>query len=226
MHTILIVEDERDISSLIANRLDANLYTIDSAYDGREAQSKIVSQKYDLITLDVMLPHINGWELATLIRNYSKETLIIMVTALDTHEFKERGYSLGIDDYIAKPFSPKELALKIQALLARRYELQNSSIINKSVLSYNKGVREFRIQANQIVLTPSEHTILETLFESSKRLFSREELAQIIYDNGYGDIDIRGIDSHIAHIRKKLSIYSDKEIIQTIRGAGYKLHED
>ena len=123
---ILIVEDEEKIINFIKNRLDKSVYNIDIALDGKEALSKIVSNSYDLITLDVMLPFIDGFDLCKKIRQKSKQTLVIMISALDTIEFKEKGYHLGIDDYIAKPFSAKELALKIQSLLKRKEEIHTT----------------------------------------------------------------------------------------------------
>ena len=116
---ILIVEDEHSIVSLINNRLSSDAYNVDIAYDGKEAISKIVSNRYDLITLDIMLPYVDGFEICKKIREQSKQTIVIMISALDTMEFKSKGYDCGVDDYISKPFSAKELAIKIKSIFRK-----------------------------------------------------------------------------------------------------------
>ena len=116
---ILIVEDEEDIVHFIKNRLSPDLYDVDIALNGEKALSKIHRNNYDLITLDIMLPYVDGFQLCKQIRKKSKYTLVLMISALNTDDFKEKGYALGIDDYISKPFSAKELAIKIKFLLKR-----------------------------------------------------------------------------------------------------------
>jgi len=223
---ILIVEDEETIVHFIQNRLDKSVYNIDIALDGKEAISKIVSNSYDLITLDIMLPFSDGFEICKRIRQKSKKTLIIMISALDTMEFKEKGYAVGIDDYIAKPFSAKELSLKIHSLLKRREEintLKSSKIAN---IILNEEIQEIIINGFKIDFTPSEYLILSTLILNKNRVYSRCDLAQFIYDNYFGDIDEQGINSHIYHIREKIKPFYKKEIIKTVRGSGYKIYED
>ncbi len=223
---ILIVEDEERIVKLIKNRLDTKIYEVDVAYDGKEAISKIASKSYDLITLDIMLPQIDGFEVCKAIRNRSKKSLIIMVSALDTIEFKTKGYSCGVDDYIAKPFSPKELAIKIQSTLKRKEEL--CSLEEKQVqnIILNEKSKELVINGFKIDFTPSEYLILSTLICNKNRVFSRVDLAQIIFDNYFGEIDEKGINSHIYNIREKVKTVYDKDIIKTVRGMGYKIYED
>ncbi|MDD2357556.1 MAG: response regulator transcription factor [Thiovulaceae bacterium] len=223
---ILIVEDEEQIAEFISNRLDANLYNVDIAYEGRDALCKIHENTYDLITLDIMIPHINGFEIIEALRKKSKQTLVIMISALDTEEFKEKGYELGVDDYIAKPFSAKELSVKIKSLLKRREELNsaNSKYISNIIL--NEESCELIINGFKMSFTPSEYFLLSVLVNNKKRVYSRNELAQLIYDNNFGEIDERSIDSHIYHIRKKAKIFETKEIIKTVRGIGYQINED
>ncbi len=202
------------------------MYDVDIAYDGREASSKIASKSYDLITLDIMLPYTDGFEICKILRKKTKKCLIIMVSALDTIEFKTKGYECGIDDYISKPFSPKELALKIQYLLKRKEELcfLKEQHIKDVILDENS--KEIVVNGFRIDFTPSEYLILKTLINNKNRVYSRADLAQIIYDNYFGEIDEQGINSHIYHIREKIKDYYDKDIIKTIRGHGYKIYED
>jgi len=223
---ILIVEDEEQIVQLIKNRLDSTLYHVDIALDGKEALLKINANNYDLITLDIMLPHVDGFEIAKMIRKKSYHTLIVMVSALDTDEFKIKGYDYGVDDYMSKPFSAKELSVKIKSLLKRREELSSLKSKYLSNIILNEEAKEVFVDGFKIRLTPSEYLILTTLINNKNRVYSRAELAQIIYNNNLGEIDNRGIDSHIYHIRKKAEIFNSKEIIKTVRGMGYKIYED
>jgi len=223
---ILIVEDEEQIVQLIKNRLDSTLYHVDIALDGKEALLKINENNYDLITLDIMLPHVDGFEIAKKIRKTSYQTLIVMVSALDTDEFKIKGYEFGVDDYMAKPFSAKELSVKIKSLLKRREELSSTKSKHLSSIILNEESKEVSVNGFKIRFTPSEYLILTTLINNKNRVYSRAELAQIIYNNNLGEIDNRGIDSHIYHIRKKAKTFESKEIIKTVRGMGYRINED
>lgn len=223
---ILIVEDEETIVSLIKNRLNSDIYNVDIAYDGKEAISKILANSYDLITLDIMLPFLDGFEVCKKIRNKSQKTLIVMISALGTMEFKQKGYDFGIDDYIAKPFSAKELAIKIHSLLKRREEISSLKVKSISNIILNEDSKDIIINGYNIELTASEYLILSTLIINKNRVYSRQELAQLIYDNYFGTIDEQGINSHIYHIREKIKQFYDKDIIKTVRGMGYKIYEN
>ena len=223
---ILIVEDEESIVGFIHNRLDSSMYDVDIAYDGREAMAKVASGTYDLVTLDIMLPHVDGFEICTLLRQISKQTLIVMVSALDTLEFKTKGYACGVDDYIAKPFSAKELAIKITALLRRQAEQNSESARQLSHIILNEESKEIVVNGHALEWTPSEYLILSTMIVHQNRVYSRQELAELIYDHYLGEIDEQGINSHIYHIREKVKHVYEKDIIKTVRGAGYKIYED
>ena len=223
---ILIVEDEETIVSFIENRLKSDIYNIDIAYDGKEALNKIAKNSYDLITLDIMVPYVDGFEICQRIRKNSKQTLIIMISALDSIEFKTKGYDYGIDDYIAKPFSAKELAIKIQSLLKRKEEISSLNAQSIVDILLNEEAKEILISGFNINFTPSEYLILATLINNKNRVYSRADLAQIIYDNYFGAIDEQGINSHIYHIREKVKQFYDKDIIKTVRGIGYKIYEN
>lgn len=223
---ILIVEDEELIVNFINNRLDEDLYNVDIALDGQSALMKIKNNTYDLVTLDIMLPFIDGFSLCNSIREKSKKTLIVMISALDTGDSKAKGYDYGIDDYIAKPFSAKELCLKIKSLLKRREELTSSKIESSSILVLNDESKEITVNSNPVDFTPSEYLILSVFITNKNRAYSRQELAQLIYDNYLGEIDDRGIDSHICNIRRKIAKHEEKNLIKTVRGIGYKIDEN
>jgi DNA-binding response OmpR family regulator len=225
LYKILIVEDEPDIVRLIKNRLESEKYDVTIALDGKEALDYIVSNHYDLVTLDIMLPHVDGLTLCENLRKRHKDSLILIISALDTVEQKEKAYRLGADDYISKPFSPKLVALKIESLLKRRVELLNAPLPFYANIQHDTQLKQFYIQGHPLLLTLSEYTIFKILFETPKKVFSKEELSQILYNEDIGNIDKEGIGTHIYQLRKKIALLSEDNIIKTIRNVGYTLHE-
>lgn len=225
MYKILIVEDEPEIARLMRDRLDGTHFSVTIAPDGGKALESFEGARYDLVTLDVMLPGIDGMTLCKSFRARDKETLILMVTALGTEEDIETGYACGADDYICKPFSPKMLAVKIHALLKRRSQLRASPVSRFGLLEHDVRRRCLIIGSETLQLTPSEYTIMATLLEAPKNVFSREDLAQVLYDNDLGDTDRRGIDTHVYNLRKKIAALTDADVIKTVRHFGYTLHE-
>jgi len=224
-YKILIVEDEPEIVNLIRNRLDDELYDVSVAYNGSDALALIQSEHFDLLSLDIMLPSVDGLTLCDEVRKRHKDSLIIIVSALDLDEKREKAYELGADDYIAKPFSPKILALKIASLLKRRVELSSVEEVSSGVIEHHKDLKRFYVNNAPLTLTLSEYTILKVLFESPKKVFSKEELSQILYNKDIGNMDKEGIGTHIYRVRKKIALLSDNDVIKTIRSLGYTLNE-
>ncbi len=222
---LLIIEDEKAISDLIIQRFESSLYDVDVASDGREALTLLCTNKYDLATVDIMLPHVDGLTLCKKFREHSPQTFIIILSALDEEETKLKGYTFGADDYISKPFSPKELLAKVESHFRRHDTLtsQQSKITQNLLLDDNK--KEIKINGFHLPLTPSEYLLFFTLLNNPKRLFSREELSYLIYENNLGEIDSRGIDSHISHIRKKIKNIDSLEYIKTVHRQGYIINE-
>jgi len=224
-YNILIVEDEPDIVRLIENRLDKTKFNVTIAMDGKEALEHIKTSHYDLLTLDIMLPHVNGFILCENVRQRHKDSLILIISALDTIEQKEKAYLLGADDYMAKPFSPKLVALKIESLLKRRVEILNAPLPFYANIQHDVNLKKFYVQGHPLMFTVSEYTIFKILFETPKKVFSKEELSQILYNDDIGNIDKEGIGTHIYQIRKKIAIQTKGDIIKTIRNVGYTLYE-
>jgi len=222
---ILIVEDEPDIVRLIQNRLDTQKFNVTIAMDGKEALNYIKANHYDLLTLDIMLPHVDGLTLCENVRQRHKDSLILIISALDTLEQKEKAYLLGSDDYIPKPFSPKLVAVKIESLLKRRVEILNAPLPFYANIQHDEALKQFYIQGHPLMFTVSEYTVFKILFETPKKVFSKEELSQILYNEDIGNIDKEGIGSHIYQIRKKIAVQSKDEIIKTVRNVGYTLYE-
>lgn len=223
---ILIVEDEPAIVTLISNRLDKDRYEVSIAMDGEEALHLIKTKDFDLVSLDIMLPKVDGLTLCSEVRKKNKKTLIMIISALDLDDRKERAYSLGADDYIAKPFSPKLLSLKIDSLLKRRFELTNTQLEYKKIIQHDSIKQIFYINRQQLSFTPSEYMIFETLFNNANQIFSKDDLAQILYNNDIGNIDRDGIRTHIYILRKKIMQLTEEDIIKTIRGIGFKFNEN
>jgi len=224
-YKILIVEDEPDIVRLIQNRLESEKFDVTIALDGKEALDYIRSNHYDVVTLDIMLPHVDGLTLCENIRKRHKDSLILIISALDTVEQKEKAYLLGADDYIPKPFSPKLVALKIESLLKRRVEILNAPLPFYANIQHNEQLKQFYLLGHPLLLTLSEYTIFKILFETPKKVFSKEELSQILYNENIGNIDKEGIGTHIYQLRKKIALISEDNMIKTIRNVGYTLYE-
>jgi len=224
-YNILIVEDEPDIVRLIENRLDTQKFNVTIAMDGKEALNYIKANHYDLLTLDIMLPHVDGLTLCENVRQRHKDSLILIISALDTLEQKEKAYLLGSDDYIPKPFSPKLVAVKIESLLKRRVEILNAPLPFYANIQHDEALKQFYIQGHPLMFTVSEYTVFKILFETPKKVFSKEELSQILYNEDIGNIDKEGIGSHIYQIRKKIAVQSKDDIIKTVRNVGYTLYE-
>jgi len=224
-YKILIVEDEPNIVKLIQNRLDKEIVDVTIAMDGAEALRLIETNHYDLVTLDIMLPHVDGLTLCDNVRKRYKDSLILIISALDTIERKEKAYDLGADDYMDKPFSPKLVALKIESLLKRRGEIVNAQLPFFQNIQHDEDLKLFFIDGQSLGLTVSEYMIFKILFNTPKKVFSKEELSQILYNEDIGNIDKEGIGTHIYQVRKKIALLSDDNVIKTIRSVGYTLYE-
>jgi len=225
LYKILIVEDEPDIVRLIQNRLENEKFDVTIAMDGQEALDYIKLNHYDLVTLDIMLPCVDGFTLCENVRKRHKDSLILIISALDTVEQKEKAYLLGADDYIPKPFSPKLVALKIESLLKRRMEILNAPLPFYANIQHDTQLKQFYILGHPLLLTLSEYTIFKILFETPRKVFSKEELSQILYNDDIGNIDKEGIGTHVYQLRKKIALINEDNMIKTIRNVGYTLYE-
>lgn len=220
---ILIVDDEAKILEIIDAYLVASQYTVFKASNGLMALEKFDSHNPDLIVLDLMLPDIDGLTVAKKVRETS-DVPIIMLTAKSEEEDILKGLKLGADDYMVKPFSPKELVARIETVLRR---VPNLKEINK--LSRNNGElliqmdsRQVFLKNQEIALTTSEFDILQTLAESPNRAFSRSDLIEIIKGFDFDGLD-RSIDSHVKNLRHKIETNpKEPNYILTVHGTGYR----
>ena len=219
---ILIVEDDRNIAVLLSKYLQRDGFATTIALDGNEALQRMAAQSPSLVILDLMLPKIDGWEVCSRIRD-SSEVPIMMLTALAQEADRIRGFSLGVDDYVVKPFSPREVVERVKAILrrsaARQAPEQLTLICGPIALQPDKY--EVRIANQPVSLTASEFSLLFALMKAPGRVFTREELLSRLYLRGpvVGD---RVIDVHIGHLRQKIEPNPSRpEYILTKRGIGY-----
>lgn len=224
-NTILVVDDEVKIVEIVQSYLEREEYKVYTAFNGSEAISMYNSVNPALIILDIMLPDLNGTEVCEYLRKTTKVP-IIMLTAKTSEEDIVEGLNIGADDYITKPFSPRQLIARVKALLRRVDEessiTNNEFTVKKGDLDIDLINYEVRKAGNLITLTPSEYSILITLLKNPTKIFSRNELISIALEDKYDSFD-RAIDTHIKNLRHKIeSDPKNPEYIITIRGIGYR----
>ncbi|MFV3012552.1 response regulator transcription factor [Clostridium botulinum] len=221
--TILVIDDEVKIIEVIKLYLENEGYTVIQATSGIEALKKQSEFNPDLLILDLMLPDISGENVCERIRKES-EVAIIMLTAKSSEDSILNGYSIGSDDYITKPFSPKQLVAKVNAVLKRVKGNQCENLIFNNELIIDIVNKKVEYNNKEIILTASEYKILSILSRNPNRIFSREELMDYISRDNICIYD-RIIDTHIKNIRAKLDQDSkNPTYIKTIRGMGYRFN--
>jgi DNA-binding response OmpR family regulator len=218
--TVLVVDDEQHIIDLARMYLEQDGFTVKQALDGAEALRQIRDLKPAVVVLDLMLPEIDGWEVCRRAREGS-DVPIIMLTARSDDVDKIVGLELGADDYLTKPFNPRELVARVKAIL-RRYErsIQPGTVLHVGDLTIDPSSREATLGGHPLQLRTKEFDLLYTLAQHRGQVLTREQLLDLVWGyDFYGET--RTVDVHVAHLRKKLSGGSVE--IETVRGVGYKL---
>ena len=226
MKNILVVDDEKRIVEIIRAYLEKDGFRVSTSGDGKQALSLVRSEKPDLIVLDLMLPEVSGWDVCRTLRKDS-DVPIIMLTAREDVTDKIVGLELGADDYVTKPFDPKELLSRIRAVL-RRYEGRVSThpVINIGDISIDVERRMVKRGDAEIELTSTEFDLLRVLAENAGRVFTRMQLLDKLQGEAYEAYE-RTIDSHIKNLRKKLEPDPNRpRYILTVHGAGYRVAEE
>ncbi len=221
---ILVIEDEYSLADIVATRLRREKYNVDISLDGEEGLYNALSNIYDLIILDIMLPKINGIEILKEIRNNNIDAKVILLTAKSSLDDKLIGFEIGANDYITKPFHIEELIARVNAQLR-----SNEKRINKDILKFGDlelNVKTSTILCNKnnesITVSYKELMILEYLMNNSEQIISKEQ----IYDKIWGmdtDFESNNLEVYLSFVRKKLKIIDSDVIIKAIRGMGYKL---
>jgi DNA-binding response OmpR family regulator len=224
MKTILVVDDEKKIVEIIRAYLEKEGYKVVTAHDGPSALKEFKNQKPDLLVLDLMLPGISGWDVCRAVRKDS-DVPIIMLTARDDVTDKIVGLEMGADDYVTKPFDPKELVSRVKAILRRVEKQPGGKTIRIRDLVIDADKRRVTVGENALELTPSEFDLLLVMAENPGRVFSRMQLLDRIQGDAYEGYE-RTIDSHIKNLRKKIEADPDHpSLISTVYGVGYRLEE-
>jgi len=222
--TILVVDDEKNIVQLARLYLDKEGYRVEAAYDGAQALEKARSVRPDLVILDIMMPELDGLSVAKELRKTSNVP-IIMLTARGDDVDRIVGLELGADDYVTKPFNPRELVARVKAVLRRvRQETPDLPVLEANSLRLDPASREVTIDGAQVTLRAKEFDLLGAFMRHPGVVLDRERLLQMVWGTDYYG-DTRTIDVHVAWLRDKLS--SAKRVkIQTVWGVGYKLVVD
>jgi two-component system alkaline phosphatase synthesis response regulator PhoP len=225
MAKILVIDDEPSITNLVTAYLKPEGYEVFIASDGNAGLKSARTFKPDLIILDVMLPGMDGIELLSLLRRES-EVYVIMLTARTEETDKIVGLSVGADDYMTKPFSPRELVARVKAAL-RRLKSGAGSGVEGRVLSFkhiriDTGARTVLVDENPIEFTAIEFDLLKTLAENRGRVLTREQLLEKVWGGEYFG-EMRVVDVHLGHIRQKLG---RDDLIATVRGVGYRFEDE
>jgi len=217
---ILLVDDDAELCGLLTEFLHREGFTVECAHDGPKGLEKALQPGVDLVVLDVMLPGMDGFDILKRLRQQSKVP-VMMLTARGEDVDRIVGLDLGADDYLAKPFNPKELAARIRAIL-RRYAPRPPAASNRievNGVALNPGTREAFSNGKPVELTTFEFDILELLLRSAGHVLSRDALMENFYSRKATPFD-RSLDMHISHLRKKLE--NGEALIKTIRGVGYQ----
>lgn len=225
MPNILVVDDEKSIVTLLTVNIEKAGYTTDTAYDGVEAIKKAQAHMYDLIVLDIMLPKMDGMEVCTYLRKNHIETPILMLTARNEEGDKIQGLELGADDYITKPFSPKEIVARIKAILRRvnRTSINQDRPMEIGELMIYPTLYKAIFAGKNLECTRKEFELLLCLARNRGEILARDRLLKEVWDYDFVG-DTRIVDVHVSRLREKIEKDTKNPLyIKTIRGLGYKL---
>ena len=224
MTRILVTDDEQKIREMIRKYAEFEGFTVDEAKDGFDAVNKADKEKYDLIIMDVMMPNLDGFRAVKEIKKKDSNVPVIMLSALGEEYDKIHGFDVGVDDYVVKPFSTKELMMRIHAILKRTNAdtVDNDKfVLNDLVIDY--AARTVTIKNERIQLSPKEYELLVYLVKNRGIALTREKILETVW--GYDFFgDDRTLDTHVKLLRKNLGDYS--KYIVTLRGVGYRFEKD
>lgn len=219
---ILIIEDEYSLADAIAETLKKEKFTVTIKTDGEEGEDEALTNIYDLILLDVMLPHKNGFEILQTLKEEKIETPVIMLTAKSEMTDKLNGLENGADDYITKPFHMRELMARVKIILKRKSNLEDTNVLEYEDLKLDLKNGKMISEENEIQISGKELELLEILLINKNQTINREKLADKIW--GYdSDAEYNNVEVYISFLRRKLKLLKSNVKIKAIRGIGYKL---
>ena len=222
MARVLIIDDDVELCRLLAERLNSEEFSIEASHNGQRGLELVLSQHYDLVILDLMLPGMMGLDVLRHVRERSTMPILIL-TARGEDIDRILGLEIGADDYLPKPFNPRELIARIRAILRRTHYARNTTApLVVDNVRLDRTAREAWIEERQLDLTSVEFALLETLLDQAGRVVTRDHLTESVLGRKPGPFD-RVIDVHVSRLRRKLEDGFDNPILHTVRGAGYRL---
>jgi len=223
---ILIVEDNKDVNTMLAEVLTGENYEVSSAYTGIEGLKKIKSEEYDLILLDIMLPYKSGDEILKEVRVFS-DVPIIIISAKDMMGTKIELLRLGADDYITKPFDLDEVVARVETNLRRsKRQVEAEKVIRYKDLLFDDNAKRLIVNNIELELTAKEYQIIELLLKNRSRVFTKANLYETIWQDAYLGDD-NAVKTHISNLRSKLKMAnSDNNYIETVWGLGYRMYKE
>ncbi len=216
--TVLLIEDEESIGNLVRAYFERDEFAVVWLRSGEEALIELAGRKIDLVVLDIGLPGIDGFEVCRLIRARS-QVPVLMLTARDEESDRITGFELGADDYVLKPFSPRELVARAHAILRRGRRAAYQDVLRLGAVELHRSERVALANEQEVKLTSKEFDLLTVLIENAGLVLSRDKLLDEVWGMTYPG-DTRTVDVHIAQLRRKLSL---QDLILTVRGSGYKV---
>ncbi len=221
---VLIIEDEYSLADAIAESLKRENFTVTIKTNGEDGEDEALTETYDLILLDVMLPGKNGFEILKYLRQEKIKTPIIMLTAKSEIDDKLNGLEHGADDYITKPFSMRELIARIKVVLKRTNDIDSTDYLEFGDLSLDLKNAKLKCKDNEIQISGKELDLLEQLLLNKNQILSRETLLERIW--GFeNEAEYNNVEVYITFIRRKLKLIESKVNIKAVRGIGYKLED-
>jgi DNA-binding response OmpR family regulator len=222
---VLLVDDDRELCQMLSEYLDAEHFDVKSVHDGGEALAELQAGEFEIVILDVMLPSVGGLDVMRKL-GASYSTPILMLTARGDDVDRIVGLELGADDYLSKPFNPRELVARIRAILRRASSRAPRGVpdeLNVGPITLNSGTRQVRVAEKPVALTGAEFRVLELLMRSAGQVISRDSMTEQALGRKLAAYD-RSIDTHISNLRRKLELEAGKNPeIKNVRGSGYTL---
>ena len=220
--TVLVVEDNRSLATLLTRMLEANGYAVRTVHDGRAALRIAIEERPDLMLLDIGLPRSNGLGIARTLRERGIKTPILMLTARGSVADRITGLEAGADDYLPKPFDNDELLARVRALLRRAMMAAGSSVLRAGGLTLDRLTRELRYRGSRIALTQTEFLVLETFMRRPGTVVSRREIVAEVWKREL-DPEQNIVDVYVNYLRKKIEPVAGRTLLHTVRGQGYRL---
>lgn len=222
---ILIIEDEYSLADAISETLQKEKFQVNIITNGEDGENEALTNIYDLILLDVMLPKKDGFEILANLRKEKIDTPVIMLTAKSEMSDKLNGLENGADDYITKPFHIRELVARVKVILKRKINIEDTNVLEYSDLKLDLGTGKMSVNDTGIAINGKELDLLEILLVNKNQIVNREILANKIW--GYNsETEYNNVEVYVSFLRKKLKLLKSKVKIKAVRGIGYKLEEE